>query len=90
MNELEKQAYKQVVNATEFIVGGYENWESDDPDFEMPPFNSLVEEIYETVLTCTTYPGTQLDRPIKEIRFVGKDWLVEKIKESLNANGYKE
>lgn len=87
-NQNQKRAWMQVVYATQWIVGGLENEIADGWRKEMIPHDELAKEIYEVVMTCTTYEGFQSFRPIKEIRFVGADWIKERIEKRLIKLGY--
>ena len=86
MNGTEKRAWTEVKNAFDWVVGGHENSVCDGYDEEMPSYEALVEEIYETVMTCTTKPGYQSMRPCDEVRFAGKEFIMECI-EHLMDNG---
>lgn len=87
MNKNEKAAFMQVVNATDWILGGYEN-ELSDSGTAIPEHEILKNEIYDTVMNCSTYPGTQAYYPIKEIRFASTAWINERIEKRLAKMGY--
>lgn len=83
----QKAAYMQVVHATDFIIGGHENDVQDGNRDTMPTHESLAAEIYDTVMTCTTYPGSQSFKPIREIKFAGAEWIKERIEARLTKLG---
>lgn len=87
-NNNQKHAWAQVIEATNYITGGYENDLADGHIDCIPSRECLIEEIYDHVMSCTTYEGCVLGAPIKEIRFVGKDFIIEQIKERLIKEGY--
>jgi hypothetical protein len=79
MNRHQKAAYLQVIAATNWVIGGYENSVADGDMDDLPSEGALVSEIYDTVLNCTTGEGFQSSRPIKEIRFCTREWIMERV-----------
>lgn len=89
MDRNQKTGFYQVVHASNWIVGGYENGINDGEYDKMPSRKALEEEIYDCIMTCTTGEGfQQFNRPMKEIKFCGKDWLLERIDRRLTKMGY--
>ena len=84
----QRVAYGQVVAATNWVVGGYENAVEDGHMEKVPTHQELAEEIYQTVMTCTTLDGGQIMYPAKEIRFAGEKWIRERIEKRLAKEGY--
>lgn len=88
LNKNQKQAYLQIRNATNWVTGGLENAIADEGITEIPNKDRIAEEIYYTVMNCTTYEGEQIMSPIKEIRFCTKKWIMERIMKRLEKEGY--
>lgn len=87
MNQHQKLAFEQVVHASNWVIGGYENRESDE-GIAMPSREELFNEIYETVMTCTTGEGFQRFSPIKEVRFAGTEFINKRINRKLTKEGF--
>lgn len=77
MNGTEKRAWREVKNAFNWVVGGYENSVCDGHIAEMPSYEELVDEIYWTVMNCTTEQGYQSSKPCDEVRFAGTAFIME-------------
>lgn len=88
MDSNRRMAFIQVIKASNWVIGGYENAVMDGEMEQMPDREFLKEEIYDTVMTCTTGDGWQSFRPIKEIRFAGTEWIMERIENRLTKLGY--
>lgn len=88
MNGNEKTAFIQVIEASNWVVGGWENSVADGHDEEMPSHEELAQEIYQTVMTTTTFEGIQGGPPLKEIRFAGEAFIRERIERRLKKMGY--
>lgn len=84
MTKIQLQAKQQVKYAVDWILGGYENDILDGNREEMPSKEVLIDQIYEQVMTCTTYPGTVIYTPLKQIRFAGKKFILDEIEKELN------
>lgn len=89
MNGTEKRAWKEVKHAFNWVVGGHENSVCDGYDEEMPSYEALVEEIYETVMTCTTREGYQSMTPCDEVRFAGKQFIMECIEHLMDKGDFQ-
>ena len=89
MNGTEKRAWTEVKHAFNWVVGGHENSVCDGYDEEMPSYEALVEEIYETVMTCTTREGYQSMKPCDEVRFAGKEFIMECIEHLMNNGDFQ-
>ena len=89
MNKTEKRAWREVKNAFEWVVGGYENSVCDGHIEEMPTYEELVEEIYWTVMNCTTEPGYQSCTPCEEVRFAGKEFIMECINHKMEKGEFQ-
>lgn len=89
MNKTEKRAWKEVKNAFNWVVGGYENSVCDGQMEEMPSYEDIVDEIYWTVMNCTTEQGYQSSRPCDEVRFAGKEFIEECIKHLMDTEEFQ-
>ena len=89
MNKTEKRAWKEVKNAFNWVVGGYENSVCDGQMEEMPTYEAIVEEIYWTVMNCTTTEGHQSGKPCDEVRFAGKDFIMECIQHLMEKGDFQ-
>lgn len=87
MNVNQQKVFDQVYHAANWVVGGYENRESDTGE-PMPSRENLFTEIYYQVLNCTSFEGGLSAHPIKEIRFVGTEFIKERIENRLTKIGY--
>lgn len=88
LNKFEQKALQQVINATNWVTGEFENEIMDGYREEMPARSNLAGMIYDTVMTCTTTKCSQIGRPISEIRFAGKAFIKAAIEEELDKWGY--
>ena len=90
MTRDEKTAYRQIKHAFNWIVGGYENYISDNglDESEMPSREELAAEIYEGVMKNTYGEGSLSSRPTKEIRFMGTEWIKAHVEHRLTKEGY--
>jgi len=103
MNARQKKAYKNVYHAARDYIGGLENGVSDnatsDPktaqDYQAALDNrdGLIETIYNMAITdiyedgaCTF--GERAKAQIRDIRFCGKDWIMERVERQVTKLGY--
>ena len=90
MNGNQLTAFEQVINAIDWLTGDYENMLMDGiiTEDEIPSHEELMEDTYNMVLNCRTYAGMQKDGGLDEVRFCGKDWIMERIDKRLKKLGY--
>ena len=89
MNGNEKRAWKEVKNAFNWVVGGFENSVCDGAMDEMPSYEDIVDEIYWTVTNCTTREGYQSMSPCDEVRFAGKEFIMECIEHVMETGDFQ-
>ena len=102
-NARQRKAYINVYHACQWIVGGLENTMEDngkdteeykDAERQLNNHDELAERIYEEVITtvfedgCMSW-GANEERYLKDIRFCGKAWIMERIHARLRKMGYK-
>lgn len=80
----QKTAFAQVVHATNWIVGGYENAILDGDMEEMPSRVQLIDEIYYQVMNCFSTEDRIVQMQVPEVRFAGKKFIMECIEKRLN------
>lgn len=85
----EFQVKLQIKLASDWIIGGYDNEAMNDEDFEMPTRKEIFDEIYDSIMNHTYFVGggVQYGRPIKEIRFTGKEFIEKEINCMLDKEG---
>lgn len=88
-NRLQRMALAQVLYATNWIVGGYENSVEDGHIEQVPDYEELFSEIYYEVLHCTNFEGFNGNGPIKEVRFAGTEFIEAHIARRLKKLGYE-
>ena len=90
MNGNQLTAFEQVINAIDWLIGDYENMLMDEiiTEDEIPSHEDLKNDVYEMVLNNTTYPGFQKPGGLDEVRFCGKEWIMERIDKRLKKLGY--
>lgn len=88
----QKKAAKQIKYAIYDIVCGYENSVSDGmmKEDELPTFEQLQQEVYDGIMANTYGEGCVSFRPIKEIKFCTRAWLMERIEKRLTYYVEKE
>lgn len=101
-NARQKKAWKNVVHAISWIVGGWENTLMDNPEDSkeyksakamLSDHDKLAEYIYNEVITRVydedgVMFGESEERYLKDIRFCGKAWIMERIERRLRKQGY--
>lgn len=102
MNERQKKAYKNIKYAAYDIIGGLENtMEDNSEDSEeyirakntLEDHEGLVNLIYLEATTNYYEPGfcgfsTMYQKFMKDIRFCGKEWLMEQVNNRVIREGY--
>lgn len=103
MSIRQKRAYYNIVNVSNYLIGGAENTMLDyAPDTQeyadakafLEDHDRLVKSIYrEAVTQC--YPGDdpytlglRPDSFLRDIRFCGKEWLMERVELRVRKMGY--
>jgi len=90
MNSNQQTAFTQVVHASNWIVGGYENSIQDGELDVMPSRAQLIDEIYWTVTHCFCQEGMIASMEVPEVRFAGKKFIMERIEKRLDKWGITE
>lgn len=101
-NARQKKAFMNVYHACNWIVGGWENTMQDnDKDSEeykgaqewLSDHDRLAEYIYSEVISTVygdgvmSWGGSEA-RYLRDIRFCGKAWILERIEARLRKMGY--
>ena len=88
MNGNERIASRNIRHAINWIVGGYYNCIQDDmPDGLPRSKEALIQEIYDSALNNLYEPGCEwCGRAPKEMRFAGKEFMINRIKELLSKD----
>lgn len=102
MNARQKKAYRNIYHAANWIIGGLENTMLDnEPGTEeyenakraLGDHEGLVATLYSEA-TTTIYAdgycafGKDAERFMKDIRFCGKDFLIERCEKRIKKMGY--
>lgn len=101
-NARQKKAYENIYYAANWIIGGLENTlmdnapESDEyktADSRLSDHDGLAAELYDAATTeiytdggC--FFGDAAERALRDIRFCGKEWLMERVHARLRKMGY--
>ena len=97
MNGHQKIAAKQIKYAINSIVGGLENTTYDNPEDSDEYKNAmdtledhelLMDMVYEGIMTTTYGEGWEHYRPTDEVKFAGKEFLMNYIDYKLKKEGY--
>ena len=102
MNAKQQKAYRNVIGASNWIIGGLENTMMDNlPDSDeykaaskrLADHDGLVRELYEAATSevygdGSMYFGASAERYLKDIRFCGKDWIMERCERRIKKMGY--
>lgn len=102
MNEKQKKAFRNIYHAANWLVGGLENtlldYEEDSSEYKsayerLHNHDGLVDELYDMATTDIyedggCFFGKQAERFLKDIRFCGKDWLMERCDKRITKLGY--
>lgn len=101
-NAKQRKAYLNIYHAANWIIGGLENtlldYEEDSEEYKnakerLSNHAGLVEEIYDAAISeiyddgcCIFNDGAK--RYLKDIRFCGKEWLLERCEARVTKCGY--
>ena len=102
MNQRQKKAFYKIKYAAYDLIGGLENTLMDYPEDSdeyksayafLHDHDRLVKRLYEDATTCVYDVGycgfgPEHERLIRDIRFCGKDWLMERCEERIKKEGY--
>lgn len=102
MNERQKKAFMNIKYAAYNLIGSLENTLSDyseeDEEYQyaeelLGDHDRLVSEIYEMAISGVYREGfegfgSQYQSLIKDIKFCGKDWLMERVDARVTKEGY--
>ena len=101
-NARQKKAYANIYHACNWLVGGLENTMLDNlPDSEeyknakatLGDHDGLVNELYEMAISEIYADGmmqfgANAKSFLKDVRFCGKDWLMERCEARIKKAGY--
>ena len=102
MNAQQKRAFYNIRNATDYLIGGLENTMEDYPEDSeeyqeaqatLDDHDLLVNQIYDLALTEIFLEGANIfgkaaETCLKDIRFCGKEWLMERVEKQVTKAGY--
>ena len=101
MNQREKRAFTNIKYAANWLLGGLENTLLDYPEDSdeykhaqamLSNHNRLVATLYDWATTDVYGDGwaggTNSDMLVRDIRFCGKEWLMECCEERIKKEGY--
>lgn len=100
-NARQRKAFLNVYHACNWIVGGLENTMEDfgkdseeykDAEARLNDREGLMENIYDAVITDVYTDGAMMwganmERYMRDIRFCGKAWIMERIDRRLRKMG---
>lgn len=101
-NARQRKAYINVYHACNWIIGGWENAMEDNPEDSeeykgakawLDDREALMDYIYSEVISTVYHEGAMFwgageERYLKDIRFCGKAWIMERIDKRLKKMGY--
>ena len=101
-NARQKKAYANIYHACNWLIGGLENTmldnEEGSPEYEsakakLADHEALVNELYDMATTDIYDDGSccfgkAAESYLKDIRFCGKDWLLERCEKRVKKSGY--
>lgn len=102
MNAKQKKAFKNIYHAANWLVGGLENtlldFEEGSREYKnayerLHNHEGLVEELYDMAISEVyadggMWFGDQAKRYLKDVRFCGKEWLMERCEKRIAKMGY--
>ncbi len=102
MNAQQKKAFYNIRNAADYLIGGLENTMEDYPENSeeyqaaqstLEDHDFLVNQIYDLALTEIFMEGANIfgraaEAYLKDIRFCGKEWLMERVEKQVIKAGY--
>ena len=101
-NARQKKAFRNILHASNWLLGGLENTLSDYPEdseeyknakASLEDHDGLVKELY-AMATTEVYDegscafGASAKSYIRDIRFCGKEWLMARCEARIKKNGY--
>ena len=98
----QKKAYRNILNASNWLLGGLENTMLDNPEgseeYEsakatLADHEGLVNELYRMATTELYDEGSccfnaSAASYLKDIRFCGREWLMERCEARIKKSGY--
>ena len=100
-NEHQKKAYRNILNASNWLLGDLENTMEDNPEgseeyenarVRLADHEGLVNELYRMATTEIYGEGSCFSegasRFLNDIRFCGKEWLLERCEARIKKAGY--
>lgn len=101
-NARQKKAFRNILHASNWLLGGLENAMLDNPEdseeyqsakAQLADHNGLVTELYRMATTEVYDEGSccfsnAAASYLKDIRFCGKDWLMERCEARIKKAGY--
>lgn len=100
-NERQKKAFRNIYYAANFLIGGLENTISDYAGYpeaamaekELADHEGLVKTVYNMAINEVHTEGSMQFGPaaesyLKDVRFCGKEWLMERVEARLRKLGY--
>ena len=101
-NARQKKAYRNIYHTANWIIGGLENTmldnERDSEEYksaeaQLKNHNGLVDEIYNEAISSVYDDGSccfneSAERFLRDIRFCGKEWLMERVEARVKKMGY--
>lgn len=101
-NARQKKAYTNIFHAANWLIGGLENAVSDNPEgspehesakAQLADHEGLVNQVYDAAITDVyaegaCFFGNGAASFLKDIRFCGKDWLMERCEARVKKCGY--
>lgn len=102
MNARQKKAFYNIYHAANWLLGGLENTLLDNPKeseeyqnakAQLADHEGLVNELYRMAITEVYNEGIccfneDAVNYLKDIRFCGKDWLMERCERRITKEGY--
>ena len=102
MNARQKKAFYNVCHAANWLIGGLENTMLDNPEdseeyqsakAQLADHDGLVSELYSMATTEVYDEGSCCFNSaaasyLKDIRFCGKEWLMERCEARIKKAGY--
>lgn len=101
-NVRQKKAFKNILHASNWLLGGLENTMLDYPEDSaeyksaketLSDHDELVRQLYDMAITDVyddgaVWFGANAQSFLKDVRFCGKDWLMERCEKRITKAGY--